>query len=70
MFRTVRSYVKSHGHFSILNTEEKKFTRLSQLVVKSMQLVMGVGYTAVSILAFDLGQPKTVTAMYGKGYFL
>lgn len=31
---------------------------------------MGVGYAAVSTLAFDLGQPKTVTAMYGQGYFL
>ncbi len=33
-------------------------------------LVVGVGYVAVSILVFDLGQWQSIVTMYGKGYFL
>ncbi len=35
-----------------------------------MRLVVGVGYVAVSILVFDLGQWQSIVTMYGKGYFL
>lgn len=43
---------------------------VTHLGAKSMRLVVGVGYVAVSILAFDLGQSTSAISIYGQGYFL